>query len=172
MTQFTHNVEFCHFVTDDCNCLAFRQNNYGRFDYELKCFGPGTGRDQMFSAWLKLWDECGSTVKQRESEQAYPHSCVCPLRGHNRDCRHTNTSLVCSRKIRRAGRDSCLRHIRLCLKGKSHMLLSVFISIQTPSESQTKRFGSFFNSFIFVRYESIWTSMSLFRHFKYQMWSQ
>lgn len=91
-------------------------------------------------AWFKLWDKCGSTVKQKESEQAYPHSCVCPLRGQNRDCRHTHTSPVCSRKSRRAGRDFCLRHIRLCLKGKSHMLLWVFVSIQTPSELQTNRF--------------------------------
>ena len=68
-------------------------------------------------------EEAGSTVKQRESEQAHPHSCARPLTGHSRDCRHTNTSRVCSRKSRRAGRGFCL-HIRLCLKGKSHMLLT------------------------------------------------
>ena len=104
-------------------------------------------------ARLKLRDKCGSTVKQRESEQAYPHSCACPLRGHSRDCRHTNTSRVCSRKSRRAGRGFCL-HIRLCLKGKSHMLLTHKYLFQSKHHLRHKQF--FFKELENVAIGYIW----------------
>lgn len=55
----------------------------------------------------------------RKSEQTYAHSSVYPLRGCNRDCRHTRTSPVCSHKSRGAGRDFCPRRIHQCLKEKS-----------------------------------------------------
>lgn len=59
----------------------------------------------------------------RKSEQTYAHSSVYPLRGCNRDCRHTRTSPVCSHKSRGAGRDFCPRRIHQCLKEKSDGLL-------------------------------------------------
>lgn len=103
-------------------------------ELEPKTLWVGERQGSNVKAWLKLSDECESITKQKASEQAYPHSCVCPLRGHSRDCSNTHMSLVCSHKIRRDGRGFCLRHIRLCLKGKvTHTSICVK---QTPSELQ------------------------------------